>query len=99
RGLIVTGAQTCALPISPHGVLAGEVALGERAADQGDRRAPAPVAGREAAPGLPRDAQDLEVARQHREGDLRRRRASRRGPAVDRSEEHTSELQSRSDLV
>src|SRR3989440_7028012 len=82
RDLIVTGVQTCALPISPgpahaHGAVAGAVHLRGGAPHVARRRGRRPSAGR--LPGRP-------AAR------VRRSRPAR-------SEEHTSELQSRSDLV
>src|SRR2546430_3343965 len=84
RDLTVTGVQTCALPIS--GVGARQLQAGHTA-----------LAGREPGPGDSRA--------QCRENDQPRKPPRARledpasGPAGGRSEEHTSELQSQSNLV
>src|SRR5699024_11351868 len=99
RDRYVTGVQTCALPISGHGAArgAGRAAAGERgaaaAADRrgvrGDREGRSRRGGRR----LPEAAAG---------GPGRRRGEGGTGdglPHAPRSEEHTSELQSRFDLV
>src|SRR5206468_9840532 len=99
RCLIVTGVQTCALPIS------AVAALGylrhERIAA---RAAPCRMEKRVKVIGIP-CAQEKQPPRRirRRPEDLKRRQSHQPGPVPKckgkRSEEHTSELQSRSDLV
>src|SRR5206468_6215189 len=87
RDLIVTGVQTCALPISPGSEVPPRPDLRPRR----DRRRRCWWGRRGRGNRRGRPARRFSAAR--------RRSALASGPGWTRSEEHTSELQSRSDLV
>src|SRR2546429_7792927 len=90
RDVAVTGVQTCALPISDHGTPAGSLASRDRG-----RPCEEPDAGRAASGHRGR----RRGCRSGHDPAARHECGARRGARAARSEEHTSELQSRLHLV